>query len=336
MKKKLLFAIFALLPIFVMADGVEIDGVNYLLVSKTKEAKVISNENGYVGDIVIPETVDFEGEEYRVTSIDDCAFIACIHLSSITIPNTVTSIGNMAFSRCKGLEKITIPNSVETIGMCAFEACENLKSVILPNKLSIISRSLFLDCKSLSSVNLPEGLTTIESHAFCNCMSLTTLDIPNTVNSIMSSAFMDTSISSIIIPINVSSVEINNCYQLKKATVGCNMRSFAMENCPEIADVYCYAEKVPNASFKNSYIDNGTLHVPQSVIDEYKVSSPWSEFKNIIALTENDPNPYETTGITNVKLFKKNNGDYYNLNGQRISQPFKGIYIYDGKKVIIK
>ncbi len=45
----------------------------------------------------------------------------------------------------------------------------------------------------------------------------------------------------------------------------------------------------------------------------------------------------ETTGIEAVKSegFKVN-GECYNLNGQRVAQPTKGLYIVNGKKVIIK
>ena len=44
----------------------------------------------------------------------------------------------------------------------------------------------------------------------------------------------------------------------------------------------------------------------------------------------------ETTGINTVRSEKVNNGEFYNLNGQRVSQPIKGLYIVNGKKVIMK
>ena len=44
-----------------------------------------------------------------------------------------------------------------------------------------------------------------------------------------------------------------------------------------------------------------------------------------------------TTGIDMVKGegFKAN-GELYNLNGQRVAQPTKGLYIVNGRKVVIK
>ena len=44
----------------------------------------------------------------------------------------------------------------------------------------------------------------------------------------------------------------------------------------------------------------------------------------------------ETTGITKVENTKQNVEGYYNLNGQRIANPTKGLYIVNGKKVVIK
>ena len=44
----------------------------------------------------------------------------------------------------------------------------------------------------------------------------------------------------------------------------------------------------------------------------------------------------ESTGIETVKQQVKANGEYYNLAGQRVAQPAKGLYIVNGKKVIMK
>ena len=49
-----------------------------------------------------------------------------------------------------------------------------------------------------------------------------------------------------------------------------------------------------------------------------------------------------TTGIAELKTLRKvednnfYNLNFYNLNGQRVSQPKKGLYIVNGKKVVIK
>ena len=47
-------------------------------------------------------------------------------------------------------------------------------------------------------------------------------------------------------------------------------------------------------------------------------------------------NDGETTGVADVKNVNSDNENFYNLNGQRIVAPQKGLYIVNGKKVIIK
>ena len=66
-----------------------------------------------------------------VTRIGDTAFDACTSLRSITIPNSVTTIGGGAFEFCSNLQSVTIPNSVTTIGDAAFFDCSSLESVTI-------------------------------------------------------------------------------------------------------------------------------------------------------------------------------------------------------------
>jgi hypothetical protein len=65
----------------------------------------------------------------------------------------------------------------------------------------------------------------------------------------------------------------------------------AFSDYAELADVYCYAEQVPTVSrntFKDSYINYVTLHVPAASIDTYEAAETWKDFGNIVAL-EDEP-----------------------------------------------
>ena len=93
--------------------------------------EVVSNGDGwkYGGDVVIPASVNHEGESYPVTRIGDQAFYECHELTSVTIPEGVTAIGNEAFGRCNELTSVIIPGSMATIGEAAFQGCGNLNSI---------------------------------------------------------------------------------------------------------------------------------------------------------------------------------------------------------------
>ena len=60
----------------------------------------------YTGNVVIPESVDYDGKTFSVTGIDMEAFNLCTGLTSVTIPKSVTTIGERAFMGCTGLATV--------------------------------------------------------------------------------------------------------------------------------------------------------------------------------------------------------------------------------------
>ena len=209
------------------AEAVRIDGIWYNLVSKIKQAEVISSPNGtaYSGIVVIPKTIIHDNVEYSVTSIGDQAFWACDRLTSITIPEGVTSIGESAFPSCSKLTSISIPESVTSIGNSAFENCSSLTSIIFSenSQLTSIGNEVFSNCSSLSSITIPKSVTSIGNSAFSICSSLTSITIPERVTSIGNSAFFRClNLTTIIIPESVTSIgssAFNDCRQLTSIAI---------------------------------------------------------------------------------------------------------------------
>jgi hypothetical protein len=154
-------------------------------------------QSNYSGNILIPESVVYEGNTYNVTSIGDHAFYECGGLTSVTIPNSVTSIGNSAFSYCSGLTSVTIPNSVTSIGDHAFYRCGGLASITISNNLTSISSSAFESC-GLNSVTIPNSVKFIGSKAFYMCGKLTSVIIGSGVSSIGENAFYYTNLKKTI------------------------------------------------------------------------------------------------------------------------------------------
>ena len=99
--RALFLSLAVLLSLPMLAIEVEIDGINYELVAKVKQATVIEKSGGkYSGKVIIPESVEFKGISHSVTSIVSDAFSYCSGLTSVTIGNSVTSIGVSAFEGC--------------------------------------------------------------------------------------------------------------------------------------------------------------------------------------------------------------------------------------------
>lgn len=152
MKKIVLLYLLLLLPVttYSISDNIKVNGIWYSIVKKTKEASVTTPPDGskYSGDIVIPSSIVYEENTYKVTALK--GFTACSDLKSITIPNSVTNIGD--FSGCSSLTSITIPNSVTYIGNRAFYLCSKLTSVIIPKSVTKIDYFAFSSCPELVDV----------------------------------------------------------------------------------------------------------------------------------------------------------------------------------------
>ena len=104
----------AFICIDVCADNFEVDGIYYRTDWNDKTiALVTSGTNKYSGNVVIPETVYYDGNKLKVTTIGSSAFANCPNLTSIVIPNSITSVGRSAFYQCTGLTNVTLPNSIK-------------------------------------------------------------------------------------------------------------------------------------------------------------------------------------------------------------------------------
>ncbi len=165
----------------VWADDFVVDGIYYNILSsddKTVEVTYKSPSGcSYSDDLIISETVTYEGTEYRITAIGDYAFMGCTELTSVIISKSVTSIGIYAFLNCWGLTSITIPESVATIGDYAFELCSGLTSITMPESVTTIGNYAFENCRGLTEITIPNSVTTIGNEAFLNCENLKNLRI---------------------------------------------------------------------------------------------------------------------------------------------------------------
>ena len=131
----------------------------------------------------------------------------------------------------------------------------------------------------------------------------------------------------------------DECTSLATVIIGKEVREIGKRSfaeCPELTDVYCYAENIPTSydnTFMDSYIEYATLHVIAESMENYKHTVPWSSFGKIVVLTDEDPKP---TGIMRVKNSMISDQNYFDLYGRKIIPNRKGVYIHDSKKVIIR
>ena len=86
---------------------------------------------------------------------------------------------------------------------------------------------------------------------------------------------------------------------------------------------------------KYGYIDfNGQL-LENKFHDQYEAETP-AKFANMAMIFDDLIEGNETTGIKELETEVLNDNKYYNLQGVEVAYPVKGIYIHNGKKVIVK
>ncbi len=155
------------------------------------------------GELIIPEVVTYEGNDYAVTRIGNVAFYNHIHLTGdLVIPNSVKYIGEQAFFFCCGFTgSLTLPDSLTTIEASVFDYCYGLTGqLIIPESVTSIGSLAFYNCKDFTgSLIIPNSVTNIESSAFAGCTGLCdTLVIGNSVVDISYRVFESCSFSKTI------------------------------------------------------------------------------------------------------------------------------------------
>lgn len=254
--------------------------------------------------------------------------------TNINVKEGTLGITRNAFDDCKTIENINIPSSTRYIGI-TYRKGSSLQSINVDSNnghYKSISGVLFSKDgskliwypinKSESSYSIPSGVEYIMDGVFTYSDNLESIIVPKSVVAIDRSSFSDCS--------KLSSIQLQDGL----GYISC----FVFYGCPELTDVYCHAENVPNANpyaFEDSYIENATLHVPTQSIDAYKAADSWKNFKKIVALTDDDPKP-DPTGISVVRNAEGNKSVIYDLNGVRQSEPRNGINIINGKKYVKK
>jgi hypothetical protein len=124
------------------AANITVDGINYSTASGNKAtvakytivkatATTPADTLFYTGDIVIPETITYEGTVYTVVATAANAFLDCKGLTSVTLPATCVTIGRNCFKGCTALTRSPIPETATSVGSGVFNGCTSLEEVTI-------------------------------------------------------------------------------------------------------------------------------------------------------------------------------------------------------------
>ena len=279
-------------------------------------------------------------------------------LASVTISNNVTSIGNDMFNGCESLKTVinfsnlTFCKGSSDYGYVAYYA-DNVYNVPngsiegdfifgKPNDVNtllyylgnttdltlpidykgedyVIGSAVFKDNTVITSIEIPSSVTSIGNEAFWGCKEVTNINIIDGVKSIGNSAFYGCN--------DLETLYISNTIE--------SIGDYAFAECNNIFDIKIGSKKAITASeniFSSDAYNNACLYVPTGRKFAYEKTTPWNNFYIV---------EMDFTGIDEVYDEVKGEGGkvegvYYDLSGRAVENPANGVYIVNGKKVVIK
>ena len=227
----------------------------------TKIGEMAFYGNQALKSIDIPSTV---------TAIGESAFADCFSLEKIELGH-IESFGQNTFARCSSLKTAKIQGSsdvaypsnmfgtwgtghsaapLETLeidaGKIQFSLSNNQKdsieTIVLGDGVTEIPNNFAANCTKLTSVSLPDALTSVPANAFQGCSSLEKVGISENskLQSIGSGAFVNSGLTQIYIPKNVTSIG-NGAFNRTPITVF------------DMSDVLAESMEVGNYAINNWY-----------------------------------------------------------------------------------
>lgn len=295
--------------------------------------------------------------ENATKEIGVSAFLNCESLKELTIPQYIEAVGDDAFKKCSSLESIVFPNTLTSLGASVFYNCISMKVIdlsectgltitntyrdrnntnlvfsgvpketiiLLPNSGGLIeNEDVSYEFQEDNTVAVADGSEAAGEYEIPEAIEHDGVEYP--VTTIGAEAFKDnTELTQVSIPGSIQSIG-------EEAFAGCinlsAIYAFATEPIPLGAGV-TGTRAEGSSVFAGVDLENCVLYVPKGCVEKYRSAEGWGEFAHIVEM--------DMTAIWTVRHDEQEVGNYYNLHGQQVAHPGKGVYIKNGKKILKK
>ena len=256
----------------------------------------------FTGVLTLPSTLK---------KIDDYAFTECCFICPLNLPDGIEEIGWGCFEDCRNLYgNLILPSHLKNMDRCAFRGCTGLKGdLVIPKSLTVIPPDAFYECGLggrlqlhdgitaigedafrdngfIGELELPESLTILEGGNFYGNYFSGSLKIPKGLLKISSSAFAHCTFSGEVeIPEGILSIgegAFYNSENLQKIILPSTLElidDYAFKSCKSLRVIECKSTVPPvvrSTAFNGVPLEDLTVIVPKSALNDYKSSAFWS------------------------------------------------------------
>ena len=297
----------------------------------------------YIQTITIEEGVSTVADDAFNRKVESNVYGS---VTTVSLPSTLTTIGNNAFAYCSALPSVVIPASVTSIGTTAFDQCGNLNYVTL-NSNPTIGEYAFNQIKDGATVTMNlaaaevDGAkwTTFYNNGYNFQADENTTVYKGTVNesSLMLTEVEDKIVNSGTAVILKSSgnpvmtlTESGSSDTNGNALKGLSERTKISESAYSASTIYVMGNTTKNGFGFHKYTGE---YMPANKAFLALSSAASAPLRMVIDDEE------ETTGIASMADGIDDMSDeWYTLDGRKLNgkPTTKGLYIVNGKKVMIK
>lgn len=319
-----------------------------------------NKHNSVIGSVIFPSTL---------IKICGNGFLNCSNLTEVVLPEGFNTLGDHAFKNCTSLKKVTFPSSLTNFELqgsewgYAFEGAAveevDLSKCIL---LSDLGTGTFYNCNNLTKAYLPNTLDKFEAVSgkgaifpdktsifvrhttnktlttFTSCIEGVKLDVSNVDGLVAYAATSEDAAKQEVNMTKITSADIQRGEGLVLYTAEPGTFDIPLTQSEGTAIEGNYmkgktsSDEIANYStvyyLSDSYFHpatDGKLAKGKAYLDGSSLSAGEAKTLNI-----------EGVSAINSVRTSQNDGHIYNVMGQRVSNAKHGLYIVDGRKVVVK
>ena len=256
----------------------------------------------FTGVLTLPSTLK---------KIGGYAFKECCFICPLNLPDEIEEIGSGCFEECRYLYgNLILPSHLKKMDLGAFSGCTGFKgNLVIPKSLTVIPVDAFRSCWFGGRLQLHDGITIINKEAFSNNGFIGELELPESLTKLDGENFVGNNFSgSLKIPKGLTSISekafqgctftgeveipdgvtyINKSAfaeseKLQKIILPSELRiidDYAFENCKSLRVIECKSTVPPlvnSTAFNGVPLEDLTVIVPKSALNDYKSSDFWS------------------------------------------------------------